>query len=79
MNQASNSPMVRSGSRMLIAGIAVLALGAGPLLLYIAFGPADGNPIGPGLLAMVAVPVGGILAAFGLLRMAVDYLVRRAG
>lgn len=64
---------------MLIAGIAVLALGAGPLLLYIVFGPADGNPIGLGLLAMVAVPVGGILAGFGLLRMAVDYLVRRAG
>ncbi|MGN6848046.1 MAG: hypothetical protein ACTHJK_00995 [Sphingomicrobium sp.] len=79
MNQPSTSPLGPSGPRMLTAGIAVLALGAGPLLLYIAYGPADGNPIGLGLLAMVAVPVGGILAGFGLLRMAVDYLVRRAG
>lgn len=64
---------------MLAAGIAVLALGVGPLLLYIAFGPVDGNPIGLGLLAMVAVPVGGLLAGFGLLRMLVEALVRRQG
>lgn len=59
---------------MLILGLAVLVFGAGPLLLYILFGPADGNPIGLGLLAMVAVPVGGLLTGFGLLRMLIGRL-----
>ena len=67
-----------AGSRMLLVGVAVLALGVGPLLLYILFGPADGNPIGLGLLAVVAVPVGLGLAAFGLLRMLIEFLVRRS-
>lgn len=44
-------------------------LGVTPLLLYIVFGPADGNPIGLGLLAMLAVLVaqGGLAA--GMLRL----------
>jgi hypothetical protein len=68
-----------AGSKMLLAGIAVLALGVGPLLLYIALGPADGNPIGLGLLAVVAVPAGGMLAGLGLLRMLIEALARRQG
>ena len=68
----------RPGSVMLMAGIAVLVLGAGPLLLYMLLGPADGNPIVLGLLAVVAVPVGLGLAAFGLLRMLIEFLVRRS-
>ena len=68
-----------SGSKLFASGVAVLALGAGPLLLYILFGPADGNPIGLGLLAMVAVPVGGILATLGLLRIGIEWLVERSG
>jgi hypothetical protein len=67
-----------AGSKLFAGGIALLVLGAGPLLLYIAFGPADGNPIGLGLLAMVAVPAGGILAGLGLVRMLIEFLVRRA-
>ena len=67
-----------AGSRMLLVGVAVLLIGVGPLLLYILFGPADGNPIGLGLLAMVAVPVGLGLAGFGLLRMLIEFLVRRS-
>jgi hypothetical protein len=67
-----------AGSKLFAGGIAVLVLGVGPLLLYIAFGPADGNPIGLGLLAMVAVPAGGILAGLGLVRMLIEFLVRRA-
>ena len=46
-----------------IAGVA-LAIGAvswAPLLLYIPLGPADGNPIGLGLLAMA----GTLLAVLG--------------
>lgn len=72
-------PTAFAGSMMLLVGLAVLVFGAGPLLLYITFGPADGNPIGLGLLAMVAVPVGGILAVFGLLRMLIERLVGRSG
>lgn len=68
----------RPGSVLLMAGIAVLVLGAGPLLLYMLLGPADGNPIGLGLLAVVAVPVGLGLAGFGLLRMLIEFLVRRS-
>lgn len=65
------------GFRLLVAGLAVLVLGVGPLLLYIPFGPADGNPVGLGLLAFVAMPVGGAIAGAGLVRMAVDWLLKR--
>lgn len=44
-------------------GLVLLALGTGPLLLYIVFGPRDGNPIGLGLLFFFSFPV----AAFFLL------------
>ena len=37
-----------------------------PLLLYIVFGPADGNPIGLGLLMVAGVPTGLILLVIGL-------------
>ncbi len=57
------------GLRLLMAGLAVLVIGVGPLLLYALFGPADGNPIGLGLLTFVAMPVGGVLALLGLIRM----------
>jgi hypothetical protein len=67
-----------AGSTMLAAGIAVLLFGAGPLLLYGLFGPADGNPIGLGLMMIVAVPVGGMLIAFGLLKMLIAWLVGRS-
>ncbi len=39
-------------------GLLILAAGVIPLLLYAAFGPKDGNPIGLGLLFIVATPVG---------------------
>ena len=68
-----------SGSRILIAGVAVLVLGVGPLLLYALVGPADGNPIGLGLLAMLAVPAGGILTGLGLIKMAIEWLAGRQG
>ena len=67
-----------AGSRMLLVGVAVRALGVGPLLLYILLGPADGNPVGLGLLAMVAVPVGLGCAGFGLIRMLIERLAGRS-
>ena len=47
------------------SGFAVLAVGASPLLAYIAFGPKDGNPIGLGLLFVAAMPVALVLLAAG--------------
>lgn len=44
-----------------------------PLVLYMAFGPADGNPIGLGLLAVVTVPVGVIGLAAGFVALLVQY------
>ncbi len=61
------------GAKLLLAGIAVLVVGVGPLLLYAVFGPADGNPIGLGLLAFVAMPVGGLLGLVGLVRMVIAW------
>jgi hypothetical protein len=37
-------------------GLAILALGTGPLVLYVIFGPSDGNPIGLGLLFVFSFP-----------------------
>lgn len=54
-------------ARVMLAGLMILVGGVSPLLLYIAFGPAKGNPIGLGLLAMVAVPAGlGMVLAGGV-------------
>jgi hypothetical protein len=65
-----------AAKRIVIAGLLILLFGVGPLLLYIAVGPADGNPIGLGLLAVLAVLVGGTLTALGLLKMLIECLVR---
>ena len=66
------------------AGLKIMAWSAAlgftgvlPLLLYIAFGPADGNPIGLGLLAAAAVPVAGVGLAVGLIKMLVQHFGRR--
>lgn len=61
---------------MLLAGVGIAGLGYLPLQLYIWFGPADGNPIGLGLLMIVAVPVGLILAGFGALQWLIAWLLR---
>lgn len=62
-----------SGLRIMKASAALGAAGVAPLLLYIALGPQDGNPIGLGLLAVAAVPLAGAGLAVG----AVTALVQR--
>lgn len=64
------------GWRILIASLLVGVAGVAPLLLYVLFGPADGNPIGLGLLAVLTVPisVGGLV--FGAIVLVVQYLLR---
>jgi len=65
-----------SGAKIVGWSAALGAGGTAPLLLYIAFGPADGNPIGLGLLAVLAVPVGAFGVALGLLKMLVERVTR---
>lgn len=55
-------------SKAVKTGFVIIAVGTVPLLLYIALGPADGNPIGLGLLAWASWMVGGIVIVVALLR-----------
>lgn len=41
-----------SGGRIIVGSLALAAAGVSPLVLYVLFGPSDGNPIGLGLLAV---------------------------
>jgi hypothetical protein len=50
------------------AGAALMAAGLLPILIYSWLGPADGNPIGLGLLMVVLAPVGFLLLGIGGLR-----------
>jgi hypothetical protein len=74
---ASTSPRRPRGLWLVGGGLASLALTCAPLLLYIAFGPADGNPIGLGLLAMLGVPLSCGLLAFGAMACVIEHLVAR--
>lgn len=49
-------------------GLLLMAAGVLPIALYSLFGPADGNPVGLGLLMVVLVPIGFLLLGTGLLR-----------
>lgn len=62
----------RRGLRMLMLALATAAVMVGPLLVYIALRPADGNPIGLGLLAAVGVPAAGVLLLVALIQLAVE-------
>jgi hypothetical protein len=53
-------------------GAVILVLGTGPLVAYVHFGPADGNPVGLGLLFTFTFPfaVASFLAGWGLKALA---------
>lgn len=61
-------------SRLFIAGLAVLALGVGPLLLIILFAKLgltrdpNPNPVGPGILAMLSFWPGVGLVVAGVVK-----------
>jgi hypothetical protein len=57
-----------TAAAFLKTGLALMAVGFLPILLYAMFGPADGNPIGLGLLMAVLVPIGFLLFGIGLLK-----------
>jgi hypothetical protein len=66
-----------SGLKIMVWSIALGVAGVAPLLLYGAFGPADGNPIGLGLLAVAAVPFAGAGVVVGLIKMLVEHFAGR--
>ena len=68
----------RWSGRQLIRGSTLLAAaGVGPLVLYALVGPADGNPIGLGLLAVATVPIAGMGLVIGVVKLAVEHFSQR--
>lgn len=68
-----------SGPKIVAASLVLGAAGLAPLLLYVAFGPADGNPIGLGLLAALAMPVALVGVFVGVVKTLAQFFERRAG
>ena len=66
-----------TGRRIITRSLQLAMVGVTPLLLYVVLGPADGNPIGLGLLAAVAVLVAKIGVLVGLLRLFGEHMARR--
>ena len=66
-----------NAAAFLKTGLALMAVGFLPILLYAKFGPPDGNPIGLGLLMAVLVPVGFLLTGIGLLKGLLARVQRR--
>ncbi len=46
-------------------GLGIIGVSVAPLLLYVIFGPKDGNPVGLGLLMVFGVPVGIFISVVG--------------
>lgn len=68
---------VRLSLKIIATSLVVGVLGALPLLMYVAAGPADGNPVALGFLAMgsVLLAQGGLMA--GLLRLSWELFTGR--
>ncbi|MDX9858270.1 MAG: hypothetical protein RBT76_10800 [candidate division Zixibacteria bacterium] len=49
---------VHASLKLIVGSIGLALVAVFPLLLYIVFGPSDGNPIGLGLLAFAGVGLG---------------------
>ena len=64
------------GLRILLRSLLIGALGVAPLLVYMLLGPKDGNPIGLGLLAALAVAVSGIGMLIGAVIAAMEFFSR---
>ena len=66
MGPTSTAPVKRS--KILWLGLILMIGSVAPLLLYIIFGPKDGNPIGLGLLMFFGFPTGLIVFIVGVVR-----------
>jgi hypothetical protein len=62
---------------ILLTSAKITAIGIAPLLLYVLIGPDDGNPIGLGLLAMLAVFIGVIGIALGIVKFVIEFVQSR--
>jgi hypothetical protein len=77
MNRVKQPAPGRSrGVRILRTSLLIGAAGIAPLLLYILLGPADGNPIGLGLLAVLAVPASILGMAIGCIILVIERFTR---
>jgi hypothetical protein len=77
VNRAQQPVAGRSrGMKILRTSLLVGAGGIAPLLLYILLGPKNGNPIGLGLLAVVAAPVSLVGLAIGSITLLVERFAR---
>jgi hypothetical protein len=65
------------GLRTVAVSLGLGLIGVLPLLVYVAFGPKDGNPIGLGLLAVVAVLIATIGVVVGLIWFVVEVFRRK--
>jgi hypothetical protein len=78
MAQRKGHALLRlTGVRLMLGSVVVGLVGVAPLLLYVAIGPADGNPVGLGLLAMLALALGAIGLLLGVVLSLVQLLLRR--
>jgi hypothetical protein len=67
------------GLKVIAVTLGITALTWLPLLLYIVFGPADGNPIGLGLLAMLGMAIAYVGVPIGALMVLIGHLRRKSG
>ena len=65
-----------SGRTIIRRSLIVGGVGITPLLLYLLFGPSDGNPIGLGLLAVATGPLALCGVGIGLIKFVVEALSR---
>ena len=67
-----------SGLKILGSSGAVVIAGSSPLSLYMTYEPADGNPVGLGLLSIVSIVIGALGASAGLIKMLVESFAGRS-
>ena len=59
--------MAKLGKWVTIISAILMALCVAPIMLYAAFGPDDGNPVGLGLLMVFGTPVFGAATIIGVI------------
>lgn len=69
---------VSTGLKIIVIDIVLAPLSMLPLLIYIGLGPADGNPIGLGLLAVAGMLLGGLAFLLGLMWLLIEYFIGRS-
>ncbi len=70
---------LHAGLKLAGVGLAIGMLSWFPLLLYVPFGPPDGNPVGLGLLAMAGTLIAVFAMGIGLLWWVFAMLMRPRG